>query len=396
MAELNMTSFAAGLKQMYSPEKVKNLVYADHPLLALVPKMENFVGENYVQPIIHSNPQGASATFANAQANKTASKIKKFTITTNKDYALASIDNETILASKNNSGAFMSAVTLETDGAFATAARSLAISLYGSGTGKIGRVKSDYSSGTTIYLSQAADIVHFEVGMKINFSTADGGGSVIATKPTVDAIDRNLGTITVSDATSVAPNHYIFRDGDYDSKLKGLAAWLPASVSGSDSFFGLNRSVDVSRLAGIQYDGSASPIEEALISAASRLAREGGKPTHCFMSYEKYAELEKSLGSKVQYIDLKTEVDVGFRGVVVNGPRGPIKVIADQDCPADKAYLLQLDTWKLLSRGQAPQILNMDGLDKLRDASADSIELRVGYYGQLSCSAPGYNCAISF
>lgn len=100
--------------------------------------------------------------------------------------------------------------------------------------------------------------------------------------------------------------------------------------------------------------------------------------------------------SKVQYIDLKTEVDVGFRGIVVNGPRGPIKVIADQDCPADKAYLLQLDTWKLLSRGQAPQILNMDGLDKLRDASADSIELRVGYYGQLSCSAPGYNCAISF
>ena len=358
--------------------------------------MENFVGENYVQPIIHSNPQGASATFANAQANKTASKIKKFTITTNKDYALASIDNETILASKNNSGAFMSAVTLETDGAFATAARSLAISLYGSGTGKIGKVKSDYSSGTTIYLSQAADIVHFEVGMKINFSTADGGGSVIATKPTVDAIDRNLGTITVSDATSVVANHYIFRDGDYDSKLKGLAAWLPASVSGGDSFFGLNRSVDVSRLAGIQYNGSASPIEEALISAASRLAREGGKPTHCFMSYEKYAELEKSLGSKVQYIDLKTEVDVGFRGIVVNGPRGPIKVIADQDCPADKAYLLQLDTWKLLSRGQAPQILNMDGLDKLRDASADSIELRVGYYGQLSCSAPGYNCAISF
>jgi len=29
MAELNMTSFAAGLKQMYSPEKVKNLVYQD-------------------------------------------------------------------------------------------------------------------------------------------------------------------------------------------------------------------------------------------------------------------------------------------------------------------------------------------------------------------------------
>lgn len=391
-----MTSFAAGLKQMYSPEKVKNLVYSDNPLLALIPKMENFVGENYVQPVIFSNPQGGSATFANAQANKTASKIKKFTITTNKDYALASIDNETILASKNNSGAFMSAVSLETDGAFATAARSLAIALYGSGTGKLGQVISTYSSGTTITLSQASDIVNFEVGMKINFAVADGGGSVISTKPTIDSIDRNAGSFVVSDATSVLANHYIYRDGDYDNKLKGLEAWLPTSVT-SSAFFGLDRTVDASRLAGIQYDGSTAPIEEVLISAASRLAREGGKPSHCFMSYEKFAELEKSLGSKVQYIDLKTEaVDVGFRGIVVNGPRGPIKVIADQNCPYNKAFLLQMDTWKLLSRGPAPQILNLDGLDKLRDASADSIELRVGYYAQLSNSAPGYNCKITF
>jgi hypothetical protein len=29
MADLNMTSFAAALKQMYSPDKVKNMVYQD-------------------------------------------------------------------------------------------------------------------------------------------------------------------------------------------------------------------------------------------------------------------------------------------------------------------------------------------------------------------------------
>lgn len=39
---------------------------------------------------------GRSATFTDAKANKTASKIKDFTITRSKDYALASIDNETI------------------------------------------------------------------------------------------------------------------------------------------------------------------------------------------------------------------------------------------------------------------------------------------------------------
>jgi hypothetical protein len=358
--------------------------------------MENFVGENYVQPIIFGNSQGASATFANAQANKTAGSIKKFTITTVKDYSLASIDNETILASKNNSGAFMSAVSFATDGAFAQASRSLAGAVYGSGSGKLGQVVSTYSSGTTITLSQASDIVNFEVGMKINFAVAETGGSVIATKPTISNIDRDAGSFVVSDATSVLADHYIYRDGDYDLKLKGLEAWLPGSAVTSASYFGVDRSVDKSRLAGIVYDGSTAPIEEVVISAAARLAREGGKPTHLFLSYEKFAELEKSLGSKVQYVDLKADADVGFRGIVINGPRGPIKVIADQNCSHNKAYMLQLDTWKLLSRGPAPQILNMDGIDRLRDSSADSIELRIGFYGNLSCSAPGWNCKISF
>ena len=359
--------------------------------------MENFVGENYVQPIIFGNSQGNSADFATAQANKTAGSIKKFTITTVKDYALASIDNETILASKNNSGAFMSAVSFATDGAFAQASRSLAGAVYGSGSGKLGQVISTYSSGTTITLSQASDIVNFEVGMKINFAVAETGGSVIATQPTISNIDRDAGSFVVSDATSVVADHYIYRDGDYDLKLKGLEAWLPGSAVTSASYFGVDRSVDKSRLAGIIYDGSTAPIEEVVISAAARLAREGGKPTHLFMSYERFAELEKSLDSKVQYVDLKAaNADIGFRGIVINGPRGPIKVIADQNCPHNRAYMLQLDTWKLLSRGPAPQILNMDNLDKLRDASADSVELRIGSYLNLSCNAPGWNCKISF
>lgn len=48
-----MTSMASALKQTYTPEKIKNMVYADRPLLALMPKMENFVGKNHVVPIIY-------------------------------------------------------------------------------------------------------------------------------------------------------------------------------------------------------------------------------------------------------------------------------------------------------------------------------------------------------
>lgn len=393
MASLNMTSFASGLKQLYTPEKIQNLTYMDNPLWALLPKSEKFYGKNMVIPVQYGNPQGASGDFATAKANKTSSRLRDFTITRNKEYALASVDNETMMASENNSGAFMEAFALEMDGAIHTVSRALAIAVYGSGTGKIGQVAS--ISGLVITLSQAEDVTNFEVDQKLNFSTADGGGVVKATEPTITNIDRDLGTVTVSDATGLAANDSIFRDGDYDNKLKGLQAWLPATVTNTP-FFGMDRSVDKTRLAGIQISGANKPIEEALIEGASRIAREGGKPTHVFMSYAKFADLEKSLGSKVQYVDLKANAEIGFRGILLNGPRGVMKIIPDQNCPANKAFMLQLDTWKVHSLGKAPQILNLDSLDKLREDQADAVELRVGAYLQLACSAPGFNGVISF
>jgi hypothetical protein len=107
--------------------------------------------------------------------------------------------------------------------------------------------------------------------------------------------------------------------------------------------------------------------------------------------FAKFAELEKALGSKVQYVDSFVNADIGFRGMQIHGPRGSIKVIPDQNCPADRAFLLSLDTWKLYSLGKVPKIIGGDGLKMLREASSDAVEVRAGYYAQLGCKAPGYN-----
>lgn len=326
--------------------------------------------------------------------------MKDFVLTRNHDYSLASIDNETLEASKGNANAFMEAATTEIDGAIASCSRRLAIALYRSGSGSVGQANASVT-GTSLQLKNADDVTNFEVGMELVFSTADGGGSVKSGKVTVNGVNRDSGLLTVDamtaidGGTGVAANDFIFQEGDYDERLKGLAAWVPSSAPSSTPFFSVDRTADVTRLAGIRFDGSALPIEEALISAASRVAREGGKPDHCFMNYSKYADLEKALGSKVQYIDLKVNAEIGFRGIVINGPRGPIKVIPDQNCPSDKAYMLQLDVWKLYSLGKAPRILDTDGMKMLRESSADAVEVRVGHYSQLGCRAPGFNAVIA-
>lgn len=314
---------------------------------------------------------------------------------------MASIDNETIEASKGNANAFMEAATTEIDGAIHSAARSLAIAMFGTGSGSIGKIApSTVISTDLIQLASVESVTNFEVGQTLQVSAADGGGAVKAGTVQVVGVDRDLGRVTVnavlnSAITLVAVADYIFVQGDYDAKIKGLAAWIPAtSPSPSDNFFSVNRSSDATRLAGIRFDGTSQPIEEALIGAASRIAREGGKPTHCVMSYDKFSQLEKELGTKVRYMDLKVTNFVGFRGIQVNGPRGIINVYADQNCPADVAYMLQMDVWKLYSLGKAPKILDTDGLKMLRDSNADSVEIRVGYYAQLGCRAPGFNARI--
>jgi hypothetical protein len=53
--------------------------------------------------------------------------------------------------------------------------------------------------------------------------------------------------------------------------------------------------------------------------------------------------------------------------------------------------MLQLDVWKLYSLGKCPRILDSDGLKMLRESSADAVQVRVGYYAQVGCRAPGWN-----
>jgi hypothetical protein len=175
--------------------------------------------------------------------------------------------------------------------------------------------------------------------------------------------------------------------------VKGLQAWLPYGGPSATSFFGVDRTADSTRLGGIWQDGSAKPIEEALIDIASIIGREGGSPDYCFMSHQDYANLVKALGSKVQYVNVNAPnmPQIGFSGVRIQGPKGEIKVIPDHNCPSKYAFMLQMNTWELMSLGKAPSLFETDGSLWLRTADGDSVDVRLYYYANLSCKAPGYN-----
>lgn len=400
---LDLTAMNAALKELYDGQVVENLVYADNPFLAMVKKNTDFGGKYKPIPIVTGVSQGRSSTFSNAQGNQSPVQIESFLLTRNSDYSIATIDNQTMLASKGDKMAFLEGSKLVIDGAIRSLTNSLASALFRSGTGSIGAISS-ISTGV-ITLTNAGDIVQFEINMVLQSDATDGGATPRAALGYVIAVNRSAGTVTVSaTAGGVAgtPSGWTAADfllvqGDLNLKVKGLAAWLPttAPVSG-DSFFGVDRSVDTVRLAGVRYNGQSQPISEALVDASSLLAREGGKPGIFVTNFQSYSALEKELGSKVQYIEAShPQAEIAFRGILVNGANSQIKVFPDRNCQVFQGYLLQMDTWALESLGDAPQILRYgDGLEMLRVSNADAGEVRVGYYAQLRSNAPGWNAVV--
>lgn len=418
----NASNQVAALKELYTGDDyMKDLVYKKNPFLALVPKNESpsgFAGKYIPVPLIYGTPQGRSATFSNAQNNQTAPALASFFVYRVSNYQLVTITNELLEATKDDAGAFVDEAKLNMDTGFRNISNDLALDLFSDGSGARGKI-SAITTGV-ITLVDPATVVNFEVGMALVSYSVAGTTYTQSTSAAIGyviGVDRTAGTVTVSASAGGAagtPTNwstsfpFVGVQGDVAFgaiaattsflKVSGLGAWLPGtSPGGSDSFWGVNRSADVVRLAGVRFDGSAESIEEALIDAAALVSREGGMPDMCFMSFASYAALEKSLGAKVQYVDVKhEEADIAFSGIRIHAPYGPVTVIPDRNCPGQTAYLLQMETWKLRSLGKAPHVLTygLEGLEGLRVGNADALEIRIGYYGNLICNAPGWNAVV--
>ncbi len=417
----NSSNQIAALKELYTDDKeyMKDLVYKENPFLALVPKNESpdgFAGKYIPVPLEYGTPQGRAHPFANAQAQQTATSLASFFVYVISDYQLVTITNLLMEQTKSNAGAFVDAAKLQMDGGFRNLTNNIAFELFGDGTATRGFIGATNAAGAPTYiitLSNAQQVVQFEVGMLlVNFVIAGGVISAIsASTATITAVDRANGIITVLasavDASWSAVGNGLGINGDIVAgtvstgsslALSGLQAWIPiASPSPTDSFWGVNRSADPTRLAGLRYNAQAYTIEEGLTNALAFLNREGGKPDLCIMDFASYAALVNSLGAKVQYVQVKhDEVEVAFEGITFQSAYGRVTVLADRSCPPQTAYLLTMNTWKLRSLGKVPHILTygMEGLEGLRVGNADALEVRIGYYGNLICSAPGWNCVV--
>jgi hypothetical protein len=423
VAVVNTTNFDPALKQIYRDSNVESLVYKTRVLMGLLPKFEGFGGKN--MPIVaeYGNPQGRSATFSEAQdlAKSEYPRLEDFLLTRVSDYQLARLETEVIEATRGDVMAFLQALKTTLDGSLNNLANEVEFALFRDGTGSRGSCKSSppASTGvatTILELTQPEEIVNFEVGMRI-VAAASATGALRDTgdNETIKAVDRVQGRLTGTDATSwatkitgMSDGDHLFVKGDRGSgaspaiiKISGLARWFPsANPTGGESYFGVDRSVD-SRLYGQRHDGSLEPMEEALIKAQSKSARESGFVECVVMHHAQVRKLLIELGAKKEYSEVPAQnakggiAGVGYRGVRVHGDYGDMSVVSANRCQADIAWALDKSSLLLATLGKPTRLIDEDGNRILRVTDADEVEARWVFRGNFGCKRPNANVRIT-
>lgn len=408
------TSNGSALLKVLYPEGVEEIWFEESPLAAWLPKKTDFVGVNKQINTIISGITG-STDFATALNNVSTPELPAFNVTRKKNYVIGSIENEMMAASKGDRAAIAEAVKTKLDAALYTFGRSTAHQAWGNGGGSLGKGLS--SATDQITLDSVYDAIKFEVGMKLQTSSADGlTGTVEAGTGTVKSITRDATTAKVTLTANVGTatglpnftaNDHLFREGDFNNCLNGVLSWVPvtAPASGDAAFFGVDRSKDVERLSGSRFTGTGS-LEDQIFDAEAHGVGNGGKFDSMWLHTKRFAELKKIIQARAWYPMERVQTkaiksngqksQVGVHGFVFPGENGPISVMSDANAPYSYGLLTRRDIWSLDSLGEAPHFDEQSGNKFLVESSADGKQFRLKAYWNLCCKRPLDNVLITW
>ena len=390
MAASDITSVGYIYRRLYTDEATGDLAMRDHPAFKMAAKKPGFTGSAFFYPIRYGNPQGISGTFSSAQSGAASSKGLQLQASRKAKYGVITLNGEAMAAAEGK-GAFLDLVQQETDGVLEEMGDSLAFDFYRDGSGQRGRRSS--ASTNVITLTTADDARNFKVGMTVIASANADGSSPRTGSTTVAAVDEDAGTVTLTSAaaiTSFANNDYLFRLGDPATCVEGLASLFPLTApSTSESFRGVDRSVDPRRLAGVRLNDTSTPIEENVGLVAVKISQVGKKADVCFLNPINFWAVVRRLNAKVEYEGAGGKADYGFEFVNIHSPAGTLRMYADADAPTNRFYVGKMSTLYIKHLRGLPHIVTDDGRPSLRSTSADDIEARARCWSNVIATEPG-------
>jgi hypothetical protein len=389
------------LKRIYPKRPPHNIASWPHPFYANCPTDDSWTGEeNFKQSVEYSLPQGIGGDFAKAQTASTTSSTlgKAFDVPRRWKNGFAKIRGKAIVATGSNEGAFFKAVQRETDNGIKSYGDRLSVEVVnGDGNGNLGRCKTSGAiSGTTVTLNEKWTATRFKEGMSLNRSTDGTLANIQAETYIVTKVNYKAGTITLNVVTNLADGNYLAAAGDYEEgSLHGVFAWIPLTEPGSsDSFFGVNRSVNPTLLSGHRLDSStaSNSVKEQVMDLTSEMSTAG--------SIDDSGELDGYL-HPYQWNRIQKELDAQVkRDQGANGKFGhpyishmaggkEVKFFQDNDFPADRLFITARKSWVIRHAMGFPHLNEDDGRPAQRSHNEDAIEVRLRSAGNLFNLAPG-------
>ncbi len=371
-------SVLAILKESYNEKDVQNLLERNSPTLAKIKKVPGY-GKYYVIPMLYSRGGGVAGDFttlvATSAAANTAAKV-----TYGNCFSRFDISPKEHLASDNGggNGAFIQFLREYFYASNEALRKTIASAIFGMGFGEVAPVLLYDTTASRLWFTVSAHgAVGLDIGSKVVFATGPtpDGALRSSSANTITKIADNgddTYTITVSAAfpAAVAAGDWVelygFRDASDNPLLfVGLRGWLPiiGNRTGSTwttyigtSFFGLDRSVHTSRLAG-QYvlrNVAGGENYSAAIVRGVRYARRGGSvPDMIVLNDVDYGTIIAEIRATTQYFQ---QINGPAAGSELKVPQGITSlmfafsttwvqyVVDDPYCPVGVAYVLESDS----------------------------------------------------
>ncbi len=341
------------VREMWPDEALNEEIIEEEPVVGMSQKETDW-GTGVVHPPLGwGGNQGIHRTAAGAKRLKSTAQQAEFQLSTREMYAFLSLEGKLLRAFEYTKQKWLLVDPIKREGerAIERMRRRFSKSVHGNGIGIWGRITSGSNVSTnTITLADANDLKNFEKDTPIQtLNTAATGGTLHNSG--AEALVYSIGTedsptVTLSTTWaaafggSLAAGDYIVGAGQYDDDyIYGLDSYLPNHSGSPGTFLTCDRNVNPGWLAGRCMDGRNLTVFQRIKQAARKLVDAGEKPKDYLLStrnfekfeFENKPDLVKFPAEKMGKLNLGVE----YTGAVVQGPRGPIRVIPSHWMPDD-------------------------------------------------------------
>lgn len=373
MAVSTDSNILAMLK-VYYRDKVENLLFRDSPVLGKFKKVR--VGGSSVNfPAVYGHGGAVGGNYLKAKANAAqVARDVQFAVTPGNLFSVYTMNAKEVLASRAPNMAFMNVAGLQMDAATDAFRKTMATALYGTGYGEIAAVTSAYAfvanTPINITLPNSA-VMGIDIGTVIDEKSSISS-STVNTMLTVNSIgDDGTINVTPSATFTTSVNDVFCLDGSIgtsgEARLPvGFGGWLPvvAGRTGATwtsyigtTFFGVNRSLAVSRLAGVFYTAATATekYSTSIQKLLMKIRRQGGRPDIMVLNDLDWLGMSAEVASTSTFFNQtstkeKKVGNLGHADITAAFSTNYIENVYDDPfAPQGRFYILSEDALELLS-----------------------------------------------